>query len=422
MSDDLIDDEGVEDEEGQEETGDEEDGYEEDDDEYEEEGEEEGEEDDEEDDEEDIDPEVKKFLDAKLDDEVEDDDDYDETDDDPDDLDADQLDDDYEEDESNELLDDVIDLANGIEDDDDILGDDDEDDGGLPSDQQIATAMRGSERYEDWFKQAVEDGERIEDEFAAMVAKSHLGAKILSENSIYSMKDMVVHLNALHERISPDAVLVPAEDDHDGWRELIGYPEDIDGYSQEIFEGTFLEDKSEEELEALLTGALEHQFIPEQLSFLAEVMEKERQAFLENGEESDLQYRSENRAELESFFGTEYKDIMTDINKFFAKYGREFVDEHKGTNVMSSAALVKMIYNAINDVSTPSKVSFGAFSKSLASLKDEQILDLEAKTLQDKYYNKSYATSKNPKLRKAHRLARARVRAVQSDIDRRGLE
>lgn len=370
--------------------------------------------------EEDIDPEVKKFLDAKLDDEMEDDDYHDETDDDPDDLDEDQLDDDYEEDESNKVFDDLVDIANGDDEEPEETIEVEAD--GTPTLQQIATSMRGTERYSEWFEQAREDGEQISDEFAGLVARARMGAKVLSENSLYNMEDMVTHINALHERIDPNAVLVPDQEDVEGWRELIGYPEDTDGYSSEIFEGTFLEDRSREDMKDLLDGALEHQFIPEQMSFLVGILDNEREAFLEEREEEEREYRLSNRMSLESFFGEEYEPIMKDVNKFFAKYGREFVDEFKGTKTMGSAALVKMIYNAMNDVSTPSKVSFNAFSKSLNSLTDAQILDLEAKTLQDKYYDKNYANSKDPRLRKAHRLAKARVRAVQTNIDQRGLQ
>ena len=285
--------------------------------------------------------------------------------------------------------------------------------------------MYPSNRYGDWLQQAEADGEKVDDKFAAQVARSHMGANILVENSIYSMKDMVAHLENLHERVDPEAVMVPREDDEEAWNEfdrnVLGIPESPEEYPPEVFEDTFMEDADEETRRDFLQECHEQRLMTSQVDWLVEHLNTERQLHEERQEAADKDYKVTQRAALEEEFGDQMGEIMKDVNKFFAQYGREFVDQNKGTPVLSSAALVKMIYNAMNDVSTPTKVTFTRFTKALDALSDKKILDLEEKLEEDRYYDSKYKEHRNPKIRKAHKLAHARLRAVHENIHRRGL-
>ena len=332
-----------------------------------------------------------------------------------------QLPDDFEENENDEILDDLV----GKEEDEDNAETVEEIDPSEVTDEDIAAVMHTSSRYGDWLQQAEADGEKVDDKFAAQVARSYMGAKVLSENNIYNMRDLVAHVENLHERIDPEAVMVPREDDEKAWsefdRDVLGIPESPQDYPSEVFEGTFMEDMDDELKSDFLKECHEQRLMTSQVDWLMDHLNTEREIHQEVQEEEAKDYKLTQRAALEKEFGDQMGEIMKDVNKFFAQYGRAFVDEHKGTPVLSSAALVKMIYNAMNDISTPTKVTFTRFTKALDALSDNKVLDLEEKLEEDKYYDARYKNHKNPKLRKAHKLAHARLRAVQENIHRRGI-
>ena len=304
------------------------------------------------------------------------------------------------------------------------------DDGGPPSDELVAAAMYKSDRHGDWFAQAKEDGVNIDDRFAAMIGRTKMGMDTLTENSIYSMEDLLTYVSSIEERVDPEAVLVPAEDDEEGWanfeKEVLGVPESPDQYPEELFEGTFFEDAEAEKLDSLRSEVHKRGFMEGQLEFMVDYMNNERESHLEEQENNERDYRAANKNALDEYFGDQLGDVTKDVNRFLHKYGAEFLKEfrqggYKGKPVLSSASFVKMLYNSMNDISSPTKIGFSNYINSLERISDEKILQLEDKLENNKYIDDKYSKSSDKKLRRAHKLAHAKLRAVVSEIDKRGL-
>jgi len=385
----------------------------------EEEGDDEEEEVDDEDEDED-DPLIKNSVwDDDIDDENEE---TDPEDDDEDIDDEDPTDEDLEDEEERSVLDDLLGQDPNAEEDDDEEEVDEED----PeiTDEMIADAAIMESSWQDYIDQAEEDGMDVNDKFVAMMARGRVEPEFLSERGIYNIRDMRSYIDGLEEKVSPDAVLVPRENDLEGWenfdRNILGVPESSDGYSSDIWDKTFLEG-NQEKVSMFNEEMHEGRFSNAQAMIVSNMLQRERDEFLRDAEEQEMEYKQSNLERVKETFGSNYGEVKKSVNEFLNKFGTEFKREFRGSKVINSEKFFMMIYDAMNDIEADTTVKFKDTYSKITAISDEKLDKLYNDLLEHKYADEKFQQHKNPGIRKTARSVAKRINTVDKERVRRGL-
>lgn len=334
----------------------------------------------------------------------------------------DDTDEDIDDKEESRLLDELLEHDPNA-----INPDDEEEEEEIPddiTDEMIANAMYTDPDYARYLEQAENDGVDIKDNFAALLARNRINPEFVMERGLYSLADFQTLITSLEEKSDPNAIMVPREDDEEGWktfeRDVLNVPEGPEGFKDDIFDHTFLKD-SEEEKNNIREFFHNIRLSEEQAYSVTDFLNSEREAFLRQGEEEDMNYKKDNIQELKDTFEDDFDAVKKQTNTFLHKYGKGLLKEFKGSKVLYSKELTMMIYNAMNDIATPETVSFKGHHMNLSIISDEKLDTVYEKLLEHKYADESYLKHRNPDIRKLAKKVALRLRAVDSERERRGL-
>lgn len=290
-------------------------------------------------------------------------------------------------------------------------------------DRAIADAMWKDPDYSKYMEQAEDDGVEMKDDFAAMMARNRIDAGFLMERSIYTAADFKTHIQSLEEKVDPEAVILPREDDEEGWQNLettyLGVPESEEGYEDDIFHQTYMEGNEEEIADArqMAHGA---RLNAEQAEIVINWNNAKHEAFVRDMEQDQIDYKKSSQETLKATFGNEYKEIMKDVSSIGHKYGGEWFKEFKNTKAANSANLVMMLYNAMNDISNADGVSFKGNNLKLSTISDERLDKIYDDLLEHKYSDETYQGDSDKRIAKIAKKVALRINAVDAERRRRG--
>lgn len=371
--------------------------------------------------EDDLEDDINAYLEGDRDDEF-DEEFQEENDDEPEEEGEVDLDKDIEKEGEEEILPDLLDAAEEAEE-----SEEEEISGEEITDDMITAAMATEGSWQKWYDEAESAGVDINDNFAALLGRNRLDPSFFIKRSIHSISDLVNLTKELEEKVDPETIVVPREDDEEGWetfkKDVLRIPTKAEEYPEEVFRHSFLDgDEFEEERGEFLNTFVENGLTAEQAEAVVDIMNTEREAFMQSKEEEARQYRENQQELMEGYFGEDYQDVLKDVKGFLNKYGQDFKKEFRGQNALNSASLAKLIYDAMNDIATPNKLSYASAARSLKGLSDDRLLDLEMKIAENKYYDAKNANSSNPKVRKQHQKLQRMFAGVAREITRRGIE
>ena len=338
--------------------------------------------------------------------------------------DEDPTEEDLEDEEERSVLDDLLGQDPNAEDPDAEAEEENFDDMEI-TDKVIADAMYIDPDYGDYLKQAEDDGHEVKDNFAAMLARNRIDPKFVAERGLYNLGDFMNYISTMEEKTSPDAVYVPREDDEEGWAEFetnyLGVPKSPEEYGEDTFEWDFLKDK-QEDIQNLRDYFYSIRLNDDQAYSIANFLNTEHDAFRRQAEEEEIQYKKTNMERLKDTFGKDFVDVRKDINTFIHKFGPDFLKEFKNSKVLSSETFVRMLYNAMNDVSSPTGIRFKGHHAKLSIISDEKLDREYNKLIEHKYADESYLTHKNASVRKIAKRVALKLRAFDAEMERRGLD
>lgn len=294
------------------------------------------------------------------------------------------------------------------------------------TDDDIVTAMYRSKTYEGWLEAADEEGIRVDDRFAAVVARSRIEPDILTENGIFDMVTMVEHMSSLKGLVDPDRLVVPDTDDEKEWgaflNEAFNVPLTAEGYKDDLFADTFMASEEMADMrDELRQDFKKGMFSEEQAYQFIDMVEKNRNNWLDEQREQEKQYIVEQEAALKKEFGEDWSSVQKDVAGMFRKYGPEFL-KTATKKEQSSAHLIKMVQRMMSDTAAPERLQLRDAKAAIETLSDKG-LDNQLNYWRDRYDTLGEKYDQNPtnKLQKSYSRAKIMYDRVMKEVDRRGL-
>ena len=334
----------------------------------------------------------------------------------------DETEEDEEDEEERSMLDDLLEEDPNAEpeDDEEELEYDPEEDPEI-TDEMIADAAWKDSSWAEYMEQADADGVQPNDKFVALMARGRISPEFLTERGLYNMRDFQDYITSMEEKTNPDAVLVPREDDLEGWeyfdKEILGVP---DEYDSDIFDQTFMEG-NDEKIKAISDEMHEGRFSNAQAMIFTNMVQREREEFLRAAEEEEIAYKKQTTAFLKETFGSDYDDVRKDAVTFIKKYSPDIFKNHKGSKLLNSPEIVMLAYNAMNDVATPETVKFKDSHIKLSTISDDKLDKIYKDLLNHKYSDNDFQNHENSRIRNQAKKVAARLNAVDKERVRRGL-
>jgi len=302
------------------------------------------------------------------------------------------------------------------------------------TDQDIAHAVYVSDDYKDWMDAAAEEGVVLDDSFAALLGKNRVDPELLTRNNIFDMKSMAEHMESLHKNQDPDRLVVPDEDaEPEEWRgflkEAFNVPEARDGYGDDLFAETFLQDEGMEGIrDAMKTMFHENFFSEEQAYALIDLYDTDRKSWLESQRKDAEDYRHTQEAAMRREYREDYNSVIKDMAGMIKKYGPEFREEFLHEKVMNSASFARMLHRMMNDSAAPGRLQMRSMSMDIRSLSREglgKIIDRlhEERKQVGEYKKFAKSTEKSEKkLYRRYKSNTIKLNEAMSEANRRGLE
>ena len=296
------------------------------------------------------------------------------------------------------------------------------------TDEQIANAVFLSDSYKDWMDAADQDGQRVDEAFAAMVGRNRIPQETLVENGIYSMKDMYAHMEGLRENQDPERLVVPDQEaEPEQWADFMeegfNIPKDADGYDdEEIFADTyFLDEEFDDIRQEKKEWFAEHNFSREQAHAHVTESHQERENYIDSKIQEDKDYVDEQRNLLRREYGADFKAVMKDFYAFRDKYMPEFGKEYENDRVMRSAAFIRGVIRALNDTASPESLRLVTKGDEIRHLTPAGLNNVRSgleKLVKDR---EKWSDSSDKGLRRKYNSAKIRLNKVNDEIRKRGL-
>lgn len=272
---------------------------------------------------------------------------------------------------------------------------------------------------------AEDNGINIREDYVALMARGRIDPQFIAERDLYSIKDIHSYILSLEDKTDPKAITVPFDDDYDGWvdfeENVLNVPRTAEEFDNDMFDHTYMKDDQtwvDNAKDFYHSIRLGH----EQAKAITSWVNDEREAFLKQAEQDELDYRRENKTRLQETFGKQYKGVLGHVRTFLQKYGPEFLDEFKGSKALNSETLTMMIYNAMNDIESNTGVDMKGYNMRLAEISDQRLDNLWDKLLNHKYSDNEYQSHKNPDIALKARKVALKLRAVEQERSRRGMD
>lgn len=357
-------------------------------------------------------------LDSELEAYLEQEDEEDEEDEEDDDAlkDADEF---YEEEEEEEEEEEGLDLISYDEEEEEEEEEVDLDD---QEDSEIVSAAYLAEDFDAFFTLARENNITVDERFVANMAREGVDPNYMAEKGIFSFADWVNHADHLEETNNPDRIIIPDGDDPEEHAEfnerVFGIPREIEGYPEDLFDGTFLEE-SPEAVDKVLTYSKNEMLSREQARGFVGFLQEEKELHEEEMEHQERLYIREQGEQLDEIYGEGLDDQIKIVKRVLRNHGEEFAKEYGGDKVLKSASFFKMMSSMIDAGTKITDISIRDFTRTLQTVGTEKLEALLNKIANDPRYDDKHANSKGSSLKTYKRLGR-QYNAIHAELEKRG--
>ena len=284
------------------------------------------------------------------------------------------------------------------------------------TDDDIIDAMHMVDTYKGWMDSAKEEGIEIDDRFKSLVARSGMPPSFLAKEGIYNIDDFQEKIEGLNERVDENAVVLPKEDDVDGWKEFFKEHADIatsvEDYGDDIFKGTYISELDEETVEEFKEWGVGGAFSQQQLRYIAEKFEKEQKMITEETQEDNKAFIKEQYEKLKETYGKDFKDVWGTSKRELLDKGRALFEKYQDTTVLNSVEFWEFVNNMVNSGMTLGQYKFSDVRRGFESAPKEKLEEYRNKIMSHKYYKPHFATHENKKIRSLHKELTKRHAAI----------
>lgn len=358
------------------------------------------------------DDELDEFLDIDNDIETED------ISDDPlenDELDNDDIDDllsDEDEDEDDR------DLLDGHVDDEPIILDD------IDNDTEVFLSMNEHPNYRAWIDAArAELGRPIDEKFAIDIAKNGISASFLMSRNIYDLKGFEEHIVDVETKTREDALYVPDDIESEEYADIMErhfqIPKNIDGYTDDLFEGTsFAED--DEKMHYLKSFADDLGLKTFQLEVLAKEFDRQKEINQTESKAALARYRREQAQLLKESYGENFEYNRQQANKLLrTPAGVRLLREFEGEKFLSSANLLELLLEKIDNNVQGKGTSNRGITNSLSRQPTQKLHAMSEKLIKSKWNDSKYKNSTNREERIKYNKVTAKITYLDNLLSNR---
>lgn len=304
-------------------------------------------------------------------------------------LDEDNIDELIEDDEEEE--DEDRDLLDGHVDDEPIEIED------IDNDTEVFLEMNEHPTYRQWLDAGKEElGKPIDEKFAVDIAKNGIPASFLMGRGIFDLKGFEEHIVNIENKIRPDATYIPddmeSEEFQDIMEEKFGIPKTIEGYTDDLFEGTsFAED--DEKREYLRHFADDLGLKTFQLEALAQEFDRQREINQNESKAQLAEYRRKSAQFLKETYGENFEYNRQQANKLLrTPAGARLLREFEGEKFLSSPNFMELLLEKI-DSDIVGKGKARGMTRSLSTLPTPKLREMSEKLVKSKWNDSKYKNS-----------------------------
>ena len=264
------------------------------------------------------------------------------------------------------------------------------------------------------------EGKNIQNEFFIEWVGAERKIEDMAEMGVYSFKDMFDAYDNMKKSIDPTRIVMPPQDDLDGWQkameEYYDVPPTPDGYKEEAFSELPMFEGDPALKNAYKDHAYNMNISNDQLRFMADFRQAEADAREKEEAEAEARYRQENTEAMVQAYGEDFDSIMKTLASVVDETpgGKEFMEEFGKSRVASSATFWNFMLALVeNDIAMRPPQPTAAISQaSVGELQKIQKMAFEtmsqnARDQQGEEYQKANALSLAIE-RELHRRGRTR--------------
>lgn len=294
------------------------------------------------------------------------------------------------------------------------------------SDDALYMGMLQVKDYNDWMRASEQETGEVDMNFARVIAQNNIDPAQLAKDKIFGFSDYFAYTQALEEKADDETIVVPRQDDEEGWaifnKEVLGIHDKPEDYGEEIFQDTFLQDNEDAKahlrqrfVEGGYTEVQAHNYVTD--------LDEERRAVEETSYKDFQDYKKKQTEILEDEYGEDYQNTETENIRFLQSFpaGKDLIKEFKNTKFLDSASFFNLLseLRESGEVQTPRFVptEIGATIKKLS---DSSLIKRFNTLLDDKYMDEKYED--DPKHRAKHRKVYNLALKLDKEINRRGLQ